>query len=324
MMTINARNNENQMIFTMVEKGCTTAELKKSVMQLTPTGLEQLLADGIFHHIARYAMNVDMVTWIAGVIGNVDVPDSFGETALIHAMRGKNRIAVRRLLELGASTSCRDNLGRTPFLYAVIAGDSAMMEILHEFGANPFAVDQQGNSAFHLAAMYCSDPACFEYLHSIGCKKDIFNFRNESPVDVVSCNRYPKIPLDFLLEHGCQLRKDILFRSAAGKQYHYLLFLLKSGFVRDLDSVDSARLVQKLKVDRVSFLEENTLQKCSETGVAGMNDWSDDEECVVDQILNILAPETSAAPLIRTERSSVSRWNSIFHLRSHRRIMFSL
>ncbi|KAG8189081.1 hypothetical protein JTE90_028629 [Oedothorax gibbosus] len=60
--------------------------------------------------------------------------------------------ALRKLLEGGASTQCRDRDGREPLMWAASAGSSDAVLILFAAGANVTSTDKDGLTALHCAA----------------------------------------------------------------------------------------------------------------------------------------------------------------------------
>lgn len=91
---------------------------------------------------------------------------------------------LEAFLAAGADVNERDSSGRTPFLYAVrLAYFAEVLPILLKAGANPHAVSDSGNNAFHEAINALEilsrlpDPSVFPFLKQLGV--DI-EHRNES------------------------------------------------------------------------------------------------------------------------------------------------
>ena len=88
---------------------------------------------------------------LAGLIGNIDLPNSSGKTGLM-ASAARNRLEVMAfLLERGADPNKTNANGTTPLMFAKTAaftyGDCGGMKILLEAGANKNARDKSGLTA---------------------------------------------------------------------------------------------------------------------------------------------------------------------------------
>lgn len=81
--------------------------------------------------------------------------DEFGKTALAYAAANGNEYMINCILQAGADINARDNLNKTPLMYAVSkAGNIKIVELLLEAGANPSVIDTQHNSVLMYAVLY--------------------------------------------------------------------------------------------------------------------------------------------------------------------------
>ncbi|KAM5318517.1 SH3 and multiple ankyrin repeat domains protein 2 isoform 1-T1 [Glossophaga mutica] len=140
-----------------------------------------------------------------------------GMTALHRAARARNQVALKTLLELGASPDYKDSYGLTPLYHtAIVGGDPYCCELLlheraavccedengwHEihqacryghvqhlehllfYGADMGAQNASGNTALHICALYNQD-SCARVLLFRGGDKELKNFNSQTPFQV--------------------------------------------------------------------------------------------------------------------------------------------
>nr|XP_023420201.1 SH3 and multiple ankyrin repeat domains protein 2 isoform X2 [Cavia porcellus] len=140
-----------------------------------------------------------------------------GMTALHKAARARNQIALKTLLELGASPDYKDSYGLTPLYHtAIVGGDPYCCELLlhehatvcckdengwHEihqacryghvqhlehllfYGADMGAQNASGNTALHICALYNQD-SCARVLLFRGGNKELKNYNSQTPFQV--------------------------------------------------------------------------------------------------------------------------------------------
>ncbi|XP_006141159.2 SH3 and multiple ankyrin repeat domains protein 2, partial [Tupaia chinensis] len=140
-----------------------------------------------------------------------------GMTALHKAARARNQVALKTLLELGASPDYKDSYGLTPLYHtAIVGGDPYCCELLlhehasvcckdengwHEihqacryghvqhlehllfYGADMGAQNASGNTALHICALYNQD-SCARVLLFRGGNKELKNYNSQTPFQV--------------------------------------------------------------------------------------------------------------------------------------------
>ncbi|XP_006860879.1 PREDICTED: SH3 and multiple ankyrin repeat domains protein 2 [Chrysochloris asiatica] len=140
-----------------------------------------------------------------------------GMTALHKAARMRNQVALKTLLELGASPDYKDSYGLTPLYHtAIVGGDPYCCELLlhehatvccrdengwHEihqacryghvqhlehllfYGADMGAQNASGNTALHICALYNQD-SCARVLLFRGGNKELKNYNSQTPFQV--------------------------------------------------------------------------------------------------------------------------------------------
>nr|XP_035923648.1 SH3 and multiple ankyrin repeat domains protein 3-like isoform X2 [Halichoerus grypus] len=140
-----------------------------------------------------------------------------GMTALHKAARARNQVALKTLLELGASPDYKDSYGLTPLYHtAIVGGDPYCCELLlhehatvccrdengwHEvhqackyghvqhlehllfYGADMAAQNASGNTALHICALYNQD-SCARVLLFRGGNKEQKNHNSQTPFQV--------------------------------------------------------------------------------------------------------------------------------------------
>jgi ankyrin repeat protein len=130
--------------------------------------------------------------------GTVTVPA--GATAFYRAVKASDVTVMRMLLEKGANAGLAIKNGGTPLMLAVGGGparaqeeevvDKAgradlieVMKIILDAGADVNAINDQDNTALHLAAQRGSDRVV-QYLISRGAKFDVKNKQGKTPIEI--------------------------------------------------------------------------------------------------------------------------------------------
>ncbi|NXM14531.1 SHAN2 protein, partial [Ploceus nigricollis] len=166
---------------------------------------------------AQLDNTVEVIKALKNGGAHLDFRAKDGMTALHKAARAKNQVALKTLLELGASPNYKDSCGLTPLYHtAVVGGDPFCCELLlHEhatvsckdengwqeihqacryghvqhlehllfYGADMCAQNASGNTALHICALY-NQESCARVLLFRGANKEIKNFNSQSPFQV--------------------------------------------------------------------------------------------------------------------------------------------
>lgn len=96
--------------------------------------------------------------------------------------------AVQQFLEKGRPLDVQDVKGITALGYAVGSNKIAVVKLLLDSRANPFAVDSVGNSGLHYAAGY-GRKELLEYLLKTGCGPQQQNSQGQTPLAVATMNK---------------------------------------------------------------------------------------------------------------------------------------
>nr|XP_031360956.1 SH3 and multiple ankyrin repeat domains protein 2 isoform X1 [Lonchura striata domestica] len=166
---------------------------------------------------AQLDNTVEVIKTLKNGGAHLDFRAKDGMTALHKAARAKNQVALKTLLELGASPNYKDSCGLTPLYHTVIVGgDPFCCELLlHEhatvsckdengwqeihqacryghvqhlehllfYGADMCAQNASGNTALHICALY-NQESCARVLLFRGANKEIKNYNSQSPFQV--------------------------------------------------------------------------------------------------------------------------------------------
>merc|ERR1712203_449597 len=110
--------------------------------------------------------------------------------------------AVQEFLGKKKPLDGQDHKGITALGYAVGANRIAVVKLLLDNRANPFAVDSSGNSGLHYAAGYGRKELC-EYLLKVGTSVTQTNSQGKTPLAVATQNRQADT-IALLQAHGAQ------------------------------------------------------------------------------------------------------------------------
>merc|ERR1712137_352536 len=108
--------------------------------------------------------------------------------------------AVQEFLGRNRPLDAQDHRGITALGYAIGANRIAVVKLLLDNRANPFAVDASGNSGLHYAAGY-GRKELVEYLLKVGTSVNQANAQGQTPFSVATQNRQEAV-LEVLRAHG--------------------------------------------------------------------------------------------------------------------------
>jgi len=108
--------------------------------------------------------------------------------------------AVQEFLGKQRPLDAQDHKGITPLGYAIGANRIAVVKLLLDSRANPFAVDASGNSGLHYAAGY-GRKELVEYLLKTGAAVNQANAQGQTPLAVATQNRQDEV-IKVLRAHG--------------------------------------------------------------------------------------------------------------------------
>merc|ERR1719450_1481160 len=95
--------------------------------------------------------------------------------------------AVQEYMAKGQPLDAQDQRGITPLGYAIGANKIAVVKLLLDKRANPYAVDSQGNCGLHYASGY-GRKELTEYLLKTGASVNQTNAKGQSPLAVATMN----------------------------------------------------------------------------------------------------------------------------------------
>merc|ERR1711920_1141111 len=110
--------------------------------------------------------------------------------------------AVNEYLAKKQPLDAQDHKGITPLGYAIGANRIAVVKLLLDNRANPFAVDASGNSGLHYASGY-GRKELVEYLLKVGTSVSQTNSQGQTPLAVATMNRQADT-IALLKAHGAQ------------------------------------------------------------------------------------------------------------------------
>jgi hypothetical protein len=126
---------------------------------------------------------------------NLDLKDSFGNTALHNAIIYNNYYAVEKLLEAGISKNIKDKNGMTPIMLLLtiktddkIFNNYAYLTLLHNSGADLFELDNDKNTMLHIAIINEVDNIIniVNYLIDNGIETNVKNKFNKTPLQIIN------------------------------------------------------------------------------------------------------------------------------------------
>jgi len=110
--------------------------------------------------------------------------------------------AVNEYLEKKQPLDAQDLKGITPLGYAIGANRIAVVKLLLDQRANPYAVDSKGNCGLHYAAGY-GRKELLEYLIKVGANVNQSNAQGQTPLAVATMNQQAAA-VQLLQSHGAQ------------------------------------------------------------------------------------------------------------------------
>ncbi|CAE7699449.1 AKR2B [Symbiodinium sp. CCMP2592] len=110
--------------------------------------------------------------------------------------------AVQEFLQKKKPLDSQDHKGITALGYAIGSNRIAVVKLLLDSRANPFAVDSNGNSGLHYAAGY-GRKELLEYLLKVGINVNQRNAQGQTPLAVAQLNKQ-EASLQLLVAHGAQ------------------------------------------------------------------------------------------------------------------------
>lgn len=127
--------------------GSTSIDIKR-IIQTSFVSPEEAFVDSARH---RGLSKIAEAMLKAGIIKNMEVRDSSGNTALVAASIGNNIDLARTLVNAGANVNAQNNSGRRPLSFFVSNGNVDAVKMLLKAKADVNYVDVDGSSPLSLA-----------------------------------------------------------------------------------------------------------------------------------------------------------------------------
>jgi len=175
-------------------------ELKSVFEDIKANGLEAVL---------KYTADEELMLKISQKMGGLpkELEPKFQKLAetpltLHEAAKNGDLKAVQEYLEKKQPLDSQDGKGITALGYAIGANRIAVVKLLLDNRANPFAVDSQGNTGLHYAAGY-GRKELLEYLLKLGVSVNQANSQGQTPLSVATQNRHQEV-IQILKARGAQ------------------------------------------------------------------------------------------------------------------------
>ncbi|PSN53791.1 hypothetical protein C0J52_06217 [Blattella germanica] len=183
-----------------------------------------------------------------------------GTSAMHLAAKSRNQECVKFLMNRGMSTDCKNELGETPLMWAVMVGAVDMARFLINEGVKPDVTDKRGNTALHHAV--CSDNVkCVRYLLFCGLDIDHRNNKGVTPLMRAALEGSTNV-VALLLRRGAELgRKDqhgdtALHHAVSSRNIRCLDCLVNKGLDIDCKNEEgSTPLMKAISLEEVEVLE---------------------------------------------------------------------
>ena len=201
--------------------------------------------DGALHLAAYFNDSLRVFEFLLSKGLDPNTANKDGEAPLHIAVRGKRPLAVIQILiDNKANVNLRDDNGATPFLTSsVYSGDIQVPLVLLEAGADPHAVDVDGDGALHLAVWFNDSPLpMLSFLLSKGLDPNTVNKEGKTPLHIAVLNKKPFTVIQFLADNkaNVNLRDEYgatpFLYSAVSLDARVPALLLEAG--ADLHTVD--------------------------------------------------------------------------------------
>lgn len=192
--------------------------------------------DTFLRHVISTRPTEEIVTLLCAHGADINSQVMIDRDSLLHTAIEYDQVAaVKALLVAGANVDARNSRGRTPLHKAAEGFRKAnlvpIVNLLHDYGANPEAVDNDGNRALHIKMQQISQR--FKNVFDFSTR-DIRNTAGETPLMLVAPNGMDD-EVKFLLKFGVDVNARDVFGSTALMHTNLFFrgmrgFELKQGF----------------------------------------------------------------------------------------------
>jgi ankyrin repeat protein len=125
---------------------------------------------------------------------NNEHKNKFGESALILAVKTKQREIIKILLSWGINPDIRDNMGRTALIWGVFLQEEEIVkDILNKDVCNVNIVDNDKRTALHYAVLNNKEEIVRDLLFQENCETNIPDKNGDTPIIIAIINKYEAI-----------------------------------------------------------------------------------------------------------------------------------
>ena len=145
--------NRNEELLEIFTSG-TVKQVKIALKAVDASTWRDKEGNSLLHRVASAGARPSVTKILIEGVGQVDVPNSKGETPLALAAAGGRIKIAEILLVAGARPDAQDNQGRTALMRASDSGHSGVAELLVRHGANVNASDRHNETALMIASAW--------------------------------------------------------------------------------------------------------------------------------------------------------------------------
>lgn len=164
------------------------------LLNLKPKERDQLLLN------ATEQGNVTVVKSLLELGANTSERDDLGSTPLLRASYNGNLEIAQLLIDSGADLEDKDEFGNTPLFWATLNSHFEICKMLLDNGANVNARSESGGTALHLAAFY-GDLSIAKLLVERGADINVVDDNGRTPREDAIANDKVNVA-DFLSKHA--------------------------------------------------------------------------------------------------------------------------
>ena len=188
----------------------------------------------VVHKIILGLTSIDLEAYLKLSTSTINDQDSGGRTPLSWAVSKGDSHLVQILLQYGADTGIVDNFKASPLHHAARASNPTCLRLLLDYGANVNAKNYRGRSPLHFASAYNDGARYLEPLIKAGADVNATESSEKETPIIWACERDNAQNVAFLLKCGAALDiqgsiRTPLQAAVISKAYQTLKILLREG-----------------------------------------------------------------------------------------------